>query len=291
MKVQSKDLTTVSTINTVSFTKYYTKINSMDDLNEIYTFCQENNLKIQILGNGTNILFTKEQYENILFIKLGKSFDSFNVYENYTEIGAAYSFMRAGKKLIDLGYSDFIYMTLIPGSLGGGVRQNAGTTKEGEVKDNFISATLYDFKEQKTVEFNKLEMDFKYRNSILQNEKNRYMVLSAKFDLGNKADDLETLKKFVKEKQKIKKDKQPSGFTFGSTFKSIKYPKQVWWYIEQVGLKNSSIGGAKFSDKHANWIINYNKARASDILNLIDEAKNKVLERFDINLKIEVDLI
>ena len=291
VNIVEKNITNLVTIRTQAFTKYYADINDVEEFKEVGLFAKQNNLKIQILGNGTNILFTRELYEDTLFIKLGNFFSEFTVYEDYVEIGGAFSFIRAGKKLIDLGYSDFVYMTLIPGSLGGGIRQNAGTTKEGEVKDNFISATLYDFEAQKIVEFDNVEMDFKYRNSILCNEKNRYVVLSAKFDLGIRTDDVESLKNFVKEKQKAKKSKQPSGHTFGSTFKSLKYPKQAWWYIDQVDLRGYVIGGAKFSNKHSNWILNDNKACADDILNLIAKAKSEVYEKFNISLEIEVELI
>lgn len=291
IEIIEKDLTKLSTIHTQSKAKYFVQFNSIDDIEECVSYATKNNLQIVIIGKGTNILFTQNQYTDKLFMKLGKGFNAFNIDENFVEIGGSYSFMRAGKQLIDMGYKEFVYMSLIPGSLGGGVRQNAGTTKEGEVKDNFISAKVYNFKKNKIETFNKDEMNFSYRNSLLQELPNQYIVLSAKFLLGERTDDLKALKNFIKEKQDAKKSKEPSGFSFGSTFKSMKYPKQVWWYIDQVGLRNKSIGGAKFSQKHSNWIINDDNAKASDILQLIEEAKEKVLKAFDINLHVEVELI
>lgn len=291
LKILEKDLTKLATIRVESNTKYFVEVNSIDNLNKSVLYAKANKLELIVIGNGTNLLFTKETYIDKLFIKLGKGFKFFKLDNEFVEIGGASSLIGSGKKLIDLGYKDFIYMMLIPGSLGGGVRQNAGTTNEGEIKDNFISASIYDLKNQKTIEFDKVAMEFQYRYSVLQNEPNRYVVLSAKFCFGAKAEDIDVLKKIVKEKQKLKKEKEPKGFSFGSTFKSMKYPKQVWWYIDQVGLRDKSIGGAKFSQKHSNWIINDKSAKPNDILALIDEAKEKVMKAFNIELQLEVELI
>lgn len=289
--IMKKNLTRLATIHTESKTKYFVQINSIDDLNESASFATKNSLEIVIIGKGTNILFTQREYTDKLFIKLGKEFDYFKIDNGVAEIGGSYPFMKAGKKLIEMGYKDFMYMSLIPGSLGGGVRQNAGTTKEGEVKDNFISAKIYDLKNEKIIDLSKNDMHFSYRNSILQEERNRYVVLSASFRLGLQDKDIDKLKNLVQELKEKKKNKEPMGYSFGSTFKSIHYEKPVWWYIEQVGMRGKTIGEAKFSEKHSNWIININKSKPEDILALIEEAKEKVLNKFKIDLQVEVELI
>ena len=291
MTITEKDLTKLATIHTQSKTKYFAKVNSVDELEEVLKFVAKKVLKTIIIGNGTNILFTREMYEDTVFIKLGKGFDFFNFSEDTVEIGGSYSFMRAGKKLVALGYNDFIYMALIPGALGGGVRQNAGTTKEGEIKDNFLSAKVYDLLEKRVKTLDKEEMAFSYRNSLIQKQPNRYLVLSAVFYLGKKVDDVDNLLNIVQEKNDIRKRKQPSGHSFGSTFKSLLNAKAAWWYIDQVGLRGKNIGGAKFSEKHSNWIINFDDAKAIDIITLITKAKAEVKDIFDIDLQEEVELI
>lgn len=291
MEVIEKDLTKKANIRTKSFTKYYCEVSSIREIKECIIFATKKNLEIQILGDGTNILFSKENYENKLFLKLKKTFNYFNIDTNFVEIGASYSLMKAGKELAKKGFEDFVYMSLIPGSLGGAVRQNAGTTKEGEIKDSFLSCSIYDLVENKEKIFSKKDMDFSYRNSIIQKEKNRYLILSAKFELRNKTNDILNLKKFIKEKKINKSKKEPKGYSFGSTFKSHLQENAAWWYIDQVELKNYSINGAKFSEIHANWIINFNNANAQNIINLIDIAKKRVKERFDLNLVEEVEII
>ena len=291
MKIIEKDLTKLATIQTPAIAKYFTKIDSIEELQEVLQFIEDKDLNTIILGNGTNILFTQESYKNTMFIKLGKGFDFFNLSVNTVEIGGSYSFMRAGKKLTGLGYKDFVYMTLIPGSLGGGVRQNAGTTNEGEIKDNFLSATVYDLQEKRIKTLSKEKMEFSYRNSIIQKQANRYLVLSAEFYLGEKNDNLNSLVNFVKEKKNGKKEKEPSGYSFGSTFKSLLNDKAAWWYIDQIGFRGKSIGGAKFSEKHSNWIINFDSAKAEDIVALIAKAKIAVKEDFGVELQEEVEFI
>ncbi|MDD3155927.1 MAG: hypothetical protein PHP14_00260 [Candidatus Pacebacteria bacterium] len=122
----------------------------------------------------------------------------------------------------------------------------------------------------------------------------------------------------IKEKVKNTMDKrlksQPYEFpNFGSTFKNVKleeFDPKIWneenllvvnsqnvkqvpagWLIDQCGLKGFSINGAKISEKHANFIINFDKAKSLDIFNLISFVKEKVLEKFGVYLELEVQLI
>ncbi len=286
-----KDISKLATIRTSAYTKYYADINNLQDLKEANIFAKKNNLKLQIIGNGTNILFTKTQYKDILFIRLKKDFNFFRQDYKSVEIGASFSFMRAGEKLMKHGYKDFVYMCLIPGTLGGSVRQNAGTTNEGEVKDNILSVKIFDIFDNKVKVLNKQEMEFSYRNSLIQKKNGRYIILSAIFSYGEKESNLDSLRSLVTKKKKERNEKQPSGHSFGSTFKSQLYEKPTWWYIEQVELKGKTIGEAKFSDKHSNWIVNTNNAKAEDIISLILEAKQKVRTHFNIELIEEVELI
>jgi len=291
MEIIEKDLTKKANIRTKSFTKHYFELESINEIKNIISLANQRNLQIQILGDGTNILFSKEEYTDKLFIKLKKTFNFIEINNNFVEIGASYSLMKAGKILAENSYKDFVYMSLIPGSLGGAIRQNAGTTKEGEIKDSFISCKVYDLKENIEKVFTKEEMNFSYRDSLIQSEKNRYLVLSAKFELKNKTKNIEELKNFIKEKKQNKSKKEPKGYSFGSTFKSHLQENPAWWYVDQVGLKNFAIDGAKFSDVHANWIINFDNANAKNIIELINLAKKKVKEKFNINLVEEVEII
>lgn len=290
LRVLEKDLTKLATVRTVAKTKHYADIATLDDLIAANTFSKKHNLKLQIIGKGTNILFSQRQYDNTLFIKLKKGFNYFSAREDFVEIGASYSFMRAGEKLIAEGYSDFLYMCLIPGTLGGGVRQNAGTTDDGEIQDNIIEIQAFDTHCNEVKVLHQKMMAFSYRDSLIQKENGRYIILSARFAYGKK-ENPEHLQSLLVRKRQEREKKQPRGYSFGSTFKSLLYEKPAWWYIEEVGLRGHVVGGAKFSEQHANWIINFDHAKADDIIALITMAKTRVSSSFDVIMQEEVELI
>ena len=144
MEIINQDLTKFSTIRTKSLAEYYCEPKSIPELKEAIKFKNSKNLSIVILGNGSNILFSKDYYDNILFIKLSGDFNFFNINKNNIEIGAGYSMKIAGKQLIKLGYQDFIFFNLIPATIGGAITQNAGTGASEEIKDLCIEIKVLD---------------------------------------------------------------------------------------------------------------------------------------------------
>ena len=112
-KIIEKDLTKYSTIRTPSYAKYFATINSAHDISMAIDFKNENNLKFKILGNGSNILFSKKFYDNILFLKLGDNYNKIEFSDDYVEIGGSYSLIQAGRQLINKGYADFIFFNIV----------------------------------------------------------------------------------------------------------------------------------------------------------------------------------
>ena len=151
MNIVEQDLTKFSTIRTKSHAKYFCIAETVEDIKEAIEFKIKHNLKHVALGNGSNILFSKERYEDIIFIKLGGEFDFFKINHDSVSIGAAYSLKLAGKELIKNGYGDYIFFNLIPACIGGAITQNAGTRSDGEIKDVCSSVKLFDILEQKTI--------------------------------------------------------------------------------------------------------------------------------------------
>ena len=287
-KVIEKDLTTFSTIRTGSYCKYYAEINSSEDIKSAIDFKNKNNLKFKILGNGSNILFSKDYYDDILFLKFGDGFNFITYYNDYVEIGSSYSLIQAGRELIYKGYKDYIFFSLIPATIGGAIRQNAGTGNNEEIKDVFLSCRVYDIKKNKEIEFNLDNIDFNYRNSIIKKNPNRYIVLSSKFKLNNQKDNVDHLIIEMKERVKEKKNREPSGYSFGSTF--VNDEKKAWEYVNSIYNNLDLSDDYYFSDKHKNWVVNRNGS-GKDILDLIDKVKIEVKKKFNVNLKLEIDII
>ena len=287
-KIIEKDLTKFSTIRTKSHAKYYAELNNIDDIIEAMRFKSKNNLIFKVLGNGSNVLFSKDYYDGILFLKFGDGFNFITYYDNYVEIGSSYSLIQAGRGLINKGYQDYIFFSLIPATIGGAIRQNAGTGSNEEIKDVCLSCKVFDIEKNKEIEFDLDNMNFSYRNSIVKKNPNRYIVLSSKFKLKNKIDRIDQLVLEMKDRVKEKKNREPSGYSFGSTF--VNNEKKAWEYVNSIYNNLDLSDDYYFSDKHKNWIVNRN-GDGKDILTLIYKVKSEVFNKFNLNLKLEVDII
>ena len=287
-KIIEKDLTKFSTIRTKSYAKYYAELNNTDDIKKAIDFKNKNNLTFKVLGNGSNILFSKNYYDDILFLKFGEGFNFITFYDNHVEIGSSYSLIQAGRELIYKGYQNYIFFSLIPATIGGAIRQNAGTGTKEEMKDVCLSCKVYDIEKNEQIEFDLDNMDFSYRNSIIKKNPNRYIVLSSKFKLNNQTDNIDELILNMKNRVKEKKSREPSGYSFGSTFVNDK--KKAWEYVDSIYSNLDLSDDYYFSDKHKNWVVN-RIGSGKDILALINKVQNEVFNRFNINLNLEVDII
>ena len=288
MKIIEQDLTKYSTIRTKSHAKYFALVKNINDLKSAFQFKIKNNLEYVVLGSGSNILFSKEKYDNILFIKLSSDFNFFKIKNNFVSIGAAYSLKLAGKNLIKNGYKDYIFFNLIPACVGGAITQNAGIGGSEEIKNVCIGVKLYNIKTDEVIELSNEKCQFGYRNSIIKRNSGEYVVLSAKFRLSNKIENIESLIHQTKERIKEKINREPSGYSFGSTFMNSETP--AWKVVKAIKEKLEFNNGAFYSDKHNNWIIN-KSAKGEEIHNIIKQTKLLALKELNLILKNEVRVI
>ena len=156
----------------------------------------------------------------------------------------------------------------------------------GEVKDILLSADLLINNHIDT--YANKDLCFQYRES--QVPKNA-VIMSAtfKFKIGNE-NDVRLAQEKIKQMREKRKQNQIIGLTCGSTFANPE-GHSAWELIDKVGLRGYKIGGAMFSEKHCNFIVNFNNAKAQDIENLIELAKQKVLDKFGIELKTEIRIL
>jgi len=193
----------------------------------------------------------------------------------------------------------------IPGALGGAVRGNAGTF--GNSISDLVSEVKV-LRKNKKIKLEKKELNFSYRDSLFK--KNKDIMLEVKLEI--KKGNQEKSKEMIKEYLKKRKEKQPLNFpSAGSVFKKVflkmfdKNARKVilkekpefketipaGWLIEKCGLKGKKIGQAQISEKHANFIINRGKARAEEVIVLIDFIKQKVKNKFGIQLEEEIEYV
>lgn len=282
--LEDVDLSLYTTYKIKSRGKVLVIPNDIDGLKKLIDYIKVNNLKYKILGNGSNLIFKNDVYDGVL-IKLDK-FNSLDISDNIITVGAGYNLMKLALKCSMMGLSGLEFATGIPGSVGGSVYMNAGAYNS-DISEILVSALVLT-PDLEIVKFSDSDFKFSYRTSILQ-EKIGYVCLAAQFELsfGNK-DEIMDLVNSRRERRMLS---QPLEYpSAGSVFRNPvgDYAGRL---IEEIGYKGKKIGGAEVSEKHANFIVNVGGATGSDICSLINEIKDDVKKKYDIDLKVEQEIV
>ena len=266
--------------------KIYYKANN---LKELIKFLKkiENKEKIFILGGGSNTLITDNLFDGVV-IKLSKNFNNISLLSGDIIIaGSAVSDKSLSEFAMDNNLGGFEFLSCIPGTVGGGIKMNAGCF-EREFKDILISIQAIN-KLGQVITIPAKDINFKYRNSGLSDD---LIFLSASFKGYKKKLDL--IKKEMIELKEKKEKAQPTRIkTSGSTFKNPidQSDKKVWQLIKESVPLGKSFGDACISEKHCNFFINNGKAKASDIEELINKVKKEVQTKTGVNLDLEIKII
>lgn len=258
---------------------------SIEEIKKIVNFAKENNIKYYVIGSGSNLLVTDEPV-NALIIKLGNKFGKVIVNQNIITAyaGASMPYVAMCAKRNNL--TGFEFACGIPGTIGGGIRMNAGAY--GSEMANIVYDVTYLNEEGDICTLKNNELNFSYRNSFFTDKPN-LVILSAVFKLEEGS--AEEISKRMEENSKARKEKQPLEFpNFGSVFRR---PEGyfVGKLVSDCGLRGYTIGGAQVSTKHTGFIVNIGNATCKDIVDLIHYIQKEVKEKFDVDLKSEVVFI
>lgn len=240
-----------------------------------------------LLGSGHNIIFSKDYYDSD-FIIFNGNFNAIQINESgVIEAESGVSMLEISELSLLHGFSGVEIFFDIPSSLGGAVVMNAGASGE-DIKDVLIKVRYLDLDDMIIKEINRCDIDFEYRNSFFQRNTNK-IILKAWIQL--LAKDKEEIKNKMYALKNQRWAKQPKDFpNAGSVFKRPK-GYYVGAIIDELKLKGFTIGGAKISEKHGGFIVNFNNATGQDILSIIKKVQNAVFERFGVNLEIEQRII
>ena len=267
-------------------TKIYYKA---DDLKELIRFIKkiENKEKIFVLGGGSNTLITDEKYDGVV-IKLANNFNNISMLsEEIIIAGSAVSDKILSEFAKDNGLGGFEFLSCIPGTIGGGIKMNAGCFNR-EFRDILISIQAID-KSGQVLTIPAKNINFKYRDSGLSDD---LIFLSASFKGFKKNKDLiKKEKKLLKEK---KEQAQPTRIkTSGSTFKNPidQSDKKVWQLIKESVPLEKSFGEASISEKHCNFFVNKGNAKFKDMKNLIEFVSQSVLKKTGIKIETEIKIL
>ena len=267
--------------------EFYIKITSIEELQKILEFAKKENIKLTILGNGSNVLVSDNGIKGIVIrtnlkeIKIEtKDQDKVEItVDDATPIGLL------AQKLLKEEITGFEEISGIPGTIGGAILMNAGAHGK-EMKDIVTEITAIDYN-GKIHKFTNEQAEFTYRHSKFSDGK--YIILQAKMILekGNTKDiksKMDEYAQFRKEKQPIEYPSAGSTFKRGTDFITAKL-------IDEAGLKGHTIGGAKVSEKHAGFIINTGNATAQDVLDLAKYVTDQVYEKFGKKIEFEIKVL
>ena len=232
------------------------------NLNELSIFLKQMKgfNKIKVLGIGSNTVIRDGGFNGII-IRFGKSFSHLTLFDHNTII--------AGASALDKNVSDFAlrsslagfeFLSCIPGTIGGGVRMNAGCYGN-DISKILVSVQVMDFSGKMKVIYSQ-DIKFSYRGSSLDNN-------------------------LIERK---KKDQPSKIKTCGSTFKNPDNNK-AWKLIKDSGCAGMSLGDAYISEKHCNFFVNRGNAKSEHLENLINQVKEQVLNKTGINLELELQII
>lgn len=256
----------------------------IEALKRLINYIRDNNLKHKILGNGSNLVFVNDVYDGVL-IKLD-NFCSLDIDDTLVSVGAGYNLMKLALKCSMMGLTGFEFATGIPGSVGGSVYMNAGAYNSDI--SSILESALVLTSDLEIVKYNNSDFEFGYRTSILQRESD-FICLAAQFKLEH--GDKDEIMSLVNDRRERRIVNQPLEFpSAGSVFRNPEgdYAGRL---IEESGFKGKCVGGAQVSPKHANFIVNVGGANGHDICSLINEIKDCVKEKYDIDLKVEQELV
>lgn len=285
---------------------YFIEATSEEELQEAVLWAKKKHTPFFLLGGGTNIIVSDKGFQGVV---IHNRFADIQVTDTHAFFGSGALVQDIVDLLTDRGLAGMEWAGGLPGSIGGAIHGNAGAF------GGYISQCLTQVralsKSGYVYTISKEECDFQYRTSIFKEEEG-WVILGAFFEF--QKEDKNTLQKKVEELREWRRVRHPLEYgNCGSVFKRIAvddlpvgfmsdHPDStsairdnqiaIAYFIDQCGLKEKKIGGAKISEKHPNFFVNATgDAQAQDVLMLINVAKHSIMKRYGICLEEEVEMI
>lgn len=249
-----------------------------------YFLKHKNDNQITMLSVGSNVIIRDGGIKGVV-IKLGKYFNSLEVNDTTLTVGAATLDFNVAQFAANHSLSGLEFLIGVPGSIGGAIAMNAGAYNM-DTAEHLVAVEAVNINTGEIRNLNKQELGFVYRGNSLDGQ---FIFTKATFVLrkDSKNDILKCMENIIKARSEAQPIKERTG---GSTFKN---PAEIsaWKLIDQAGCRGLTIGGAKVSEKHCNFLINTGNATAADIENLGELVRKKVFNNSDINLEWEIKRI
>lgn len=287
--------------------KFYIEIKSKDDLSDVFDWAKENKEKVFILSGGSNVLINDNGIDGLV-IKIKN--DDIALRCERLECGAGVVLSRAVNMASSSSLTGLEWAVGIPGSIGGAIRGNAGAFGSS-IADKVETVNIFNAKKRKFEIFSNKDCKFNYRESIFK-ENHNFIIWKVilKLAKGN----INEIKKLTAKYINHRASFQPKLPSAGCVFKNLdlSYIEEcnkeladciiedgavkegkvgAGWIIDKVGLKGKTIGGAKVSLEHANFIVNTGNANSGEVTMLISYIKQQVRNILKIQLREEVQYL
>lgn len=249
----------------------------------LVTHARANNIPLMVMGRGSNLLIRDGGIRGVVVHLSRGEFKKIEVKDGEITAGVGVKLKELAYAARDAGIAGFEWMEGIPGNVGGGLRMNAGAMG-GETFGNVVSVRYLD-PDCKIHTVKPSELEVHYRD--VPTLKNNY-ALSATFR--GKPGNAEEIEKLLEASMQKRRSSQPKESSAGCIFKN---PTEcpAGKLVDELGLKNAHIGGARVSEVHGNFIVNDGGASASDVLALIDKIKETAFKERGIRLDTEVQIV
>ena len=282
MKTIRVNLSSVTTYRFGGMCKNFITLDNIDDFSHISE--EINSSNTFVLGKGSNIAFADKEYNGYVLQTDFKFINLLND-ENILEVGSSVYLPDLSRYLKEQKLGGGEFLLGIPGSIGGALKMNAGAYGY-EIGTNVIEVNCYDLDQRQMIKLDSKSINYSYRKS---NNLDNKVILSAilKFEKGNLKEISEKMSEFNKNR---KKSQPPGIYNAGSVFKNSEdyFAGEL---IEKTGLKGYSIDNVSVSTKHANFFIAKKGAKAMSLYKLVQHVKEKVNDKYGVNLEEEIQFI
>jgi UDP-N-acetylmuramate dehydrogenase len=280
-------LARLTTVRTGGSGDFYSRPDSLERLIELLAWADGAEIAVGVVGSGSNLLIADAGFRGLV-MKLDGALATIDQEGDRLLCGGGARLPQAAARAARAGLSGLEFGVNIPGTVGGAVKMNANAYG-GDL------SRVLEWVEIATPEGSgrrvPADLGFSYRRSNLGP---REIVARASFALSPA--EPENVKATLAEMRAARHAAQPSGIkTFGSTFKNPEDPRaegrSAGVLLDEAGCRGLTVGGARFSEKHANFVENMGEATTADVIALMAEGRRRVRERFGVELEPEVQLL
>ena len=270
---------------------YLAIVENKKELEESVRFLWDGEIPFILIGGGSNTLISDKGIREVVIINKARDV---KFLENdpespllWAESGAGFG--KLARRAATKGWTGLEWSAGIPGTVGGAVVNNAGAFGSNVAENLEMAEILHPVGDKiQRSEWSVDQLAYDYRSSLIKSGKHPAVVLSATFQMEQSTP--EKVKERISSISEKRQESQPQGASLGSMFKNPPgdYAGKL---IENAGLKGTSVGDVEISRVHGNFFLNHGNATAADISSLIKTAKERVKEKFGVELELEIQFI